>query len=187
MIKRISDYFLHIANLKTLAVATAVYLVFAAYVMPQGAKRFEEINGTKVSILDLQFSYNPVQAKAILANYNAEGRSYAIKFGLIADTFYPMAYTFLFSIITTLIFKRLSRYEVRTGYLHLFPLLILPVDYGENTGIVTLMKKYPDLSNADVYFTSFLTSLKWSLLAGLLIIIVGALIALGVKSFAKSH
>jgi hypothetical protein len=187
MLQRLSDYLLSIANRKTFAAALVVYLVFGAYVMPQGAKKFEEISGKKVEILDLQLSYSPDKAKAILADYNDAGRAFAIKFGLIADTVYPLAYTFLFLIITAMIFKGLANYNVRTGYLHLFPLLILPVDYLENISLVNLMTSYPNLSDASIHIASAFTSLKWGLVGILAFITLGGLALLAVKRLGKTN
>lgn len=186
MIKRLSDFFLNIAGLRTFLAALAIYLVFGAYVMPTGAKTFQEKAGQKVEILDLQFNYNPAQARQIIDKYGQEGRSYAIQFGLVADTFYPMAYTFLFLIITSLIFKNLKNKGLNTGSLHLFPLVIVPVDYLENLSIANLMLKYPQVSDNEILIASFFTSFKWCLVAGLILIILGALVLMLTKKPARA-
>jgi hypothetical protein len=187
MIQKISTFFLSIANWKTFAGALIVYLVFGAYVMPHGAKKIEELSGKKIEILDLQFSYSPGKAKAILADYNDASRSFAIKFGLIADTIYPLAYTFFFLVITSMIFKGLLNRGVKTGYLHLFPLLILPLDYLENVCIVNLMKNFPAISDMQVHMASFFTSVKWIFVAALAAIIIYGLARLSIKSLSKAN
>lgn len=186
MIKKISDYFLKIASLRTFLAALAIYLVFGTYVMPTGAKKFEEKAGQKVEILDLQFTYSPAKARQIIDKYGQGGRDYAIQFGLVADTFYPVAYTFLFLIITSLIFKNLKSKGLNTGSLHLFPLVIVPVDYMENLSIANVMLKYPQISDNEIQIASFFTSLKWCLVAGLILIILGALVLLVTKKPARA-
>ncbi|HLP21050.1 MAG TPA: hypothetical protein VK174_12145 [Chitinophagales bacterium] len=185
MIRKVSAYFLRIANWKTFVAALLLYLLFGAYVMPQGAKAFEANSGKKVEILDLQFHYTPEQARSIIADYGDAGRSFAIKFGLIADTLYPLAYTFFFLMITSLIFKGLINKGTRTGNLHLFPLFILVVDYCENIGIANLMNSYPNFTDTEVHVASFFTSLKWCLVVGLALITIGALIILLLKKQPK--
>ena len=165
MLDKIGDFFWRIAGLKSFIAALLIYLVFGGWVMPQGAQRIQELSGKKVEILDLQFSYSPERAKAILANYNDASRDFAIKFGLIADTLYPMSYTFLFLVIIGWVFKSLAGYGFRIRYIHLLPFLVMLVDYGENICIATLLKSFPDVSDNLINVSSMFTSLKWSLLA----------------------
>lgn len=185
MIRKVSAYFLRIANWKTFVAALLLYILFAGFIMKRGAQAFEDISGKKVEILDLQFHYTPEQARSIIADYGDAGRSFAIKFGLIADALYPLAYTFFFLMITSLIFKGLINKGTRTGNLHLFPLFILVVDYCENVGIANLMNSYPNFTDTEVHIASFFTSLKWCLVIGLALITVGALTILLLKKQPK--
>lgn len=185
MLAKVSGWFYRISNIKTLLAAIAVYLVFGAYVMPTGAKTFTAKAGQQVEILDLQFNYTPAKARQIIDLYSTEARAYAVKFGLIADTLYPLAYTFLFLIITSLIFKNLKDKGIDTGSLHLFPLVIVPVDYLENISIANLLLKYPHLTDNEIRVASFFTSLKWCLVAGLVLIIAGGFVTLLLKKAPK--
>ena len=173
MIEKIVDGFRTIASLKSFLIGLGVYLLFGAYIMPQGAKKYQEISGKKVEILDLQYSYAPEKARTIINSYGADGRAFAIKFGLLADTLYPLVYTFLFIIILALIYKSLDKYGVVSKNIHLFPILILVADYCENIGVAVLLYKYPNISDTQINVVSAFTSLKWSL------VIILALIALG--------
>ena len=165
MLDRVSDFFWRIAGFKTFITALLIYLFFGAYVMPQGAAKIQEICGKKVEILDLQFTYTPEKAHSILDQYNAAGRSFTATFTMLADTLYPVSYTFLFLMIMGWLFKSLSAYGFKVRYIHLLPFAVMLVDYSENIGIVTMLKTYPDFSNGTVFITSTFTSLKWSLLA----------------------
>ena len=187
MIEKISDFFWRIANWKTFLLGLIVYLIFGGYVMPHGAKTFNDLSGKKVEVMDLQFFYTPEKAREIISQYSDAARNFAIQFGLMADTVYPVAYTFLFLIITTLIFKGLAKYNITYKYLHLFPLIILPVDYFENICVATLFKTYPNFSNGLAYLATFFTTLKWSLVILLLLIVIAGLITLAVKQFSKAN
>lgn len=155
--------------------------------MPQGVKMFQEISGKPdIQVLDLQFCYSPEKARSIISDYGEEGRGLAIKFGLIADTVYPMTYTFYFIIILTWILKGLSVYGIRYKNLHLFPLLILLVDYLENINLANLFRTYPSFSDVQVHIASFFTSLKWSLVGVLAVLILCALIWLLQKKLSKA-
>ncbi|HRG87669.1 MAG TPA: hypothetical protein PLW44_01525 [Chitinophagales bacterium] len=185
MLANVSGWLYRIANVKTLLAAIAVYLVFGAYVMPTGTKTFAAKAGQQVEILDLQFNYTPAKARQIIDLYGTDARAYAVKFGLIADTLYPLAYTFLFLIITSLIFKNLKAKGIDTGSLHLFPLVIVPVDYLENISIANLLLTHPGFSDKAAQIASFFTSLKWCLVAGLVLITFGGLITLLLKKTPK--
>ena len=165
MLHKISEFFWRIAGLKTFLAAILIYLVFGAYIMPQGLQQIQQINGKPVKVLDLQFSYTPEDARNFIGQYNEAGRNFAANFELIADGLYPVAYTFLFLIIMGWVFKSLSVYGVRVRYIHLMPFLVMLVDYGENTCIITMLKTFPDFSNNVAWLSSLFTSLKWSLLA----------------------
>jgi len=165
MLEKISAFFWRIVGWKTFIPALLIYIVFGAYIMPQGAQKIQELSGKKVEILDLQFSYTPEKAKAIIANYSNISRDFAAKFEMIADTFYPVSYTFLFLVIIGWVFKSLAVYGFRIRYIHLLPFLVMAVDYGENACIITMLKSFPDFSDSLAVISSLFTSLKWCLLA----------------------
>jgi hypothetical protein len=173
MITRIAHYISSIADWKILTAAIILYIFFGTYVMPNGANKFKELSGGKeVKILDLQFSYSPDSARAYLADYSPEARDYAIKFGLGADSFYPIAYTFLLVIIVALIYKTPDPKGTFLQSIHLFPLGILIIDYMENICIASLHFGYPDIADWQIRLASSFTSLKWSLAIMIIPIII---------------
>ena len=165
MLQKIGDWVWRIAGWKTFVPALLIYIVFAGFVMQSGSQRIREIAGKKTEIIDLQFSYTPEKAKAIIAQYGEAGRDFAVKFELIADTLYPLVYTFLFLMIMGWVFKSLAGYGFTVRYIHLFPFLVLIADYCENVCIIKMLRTYPDFSDQLAYLSSSFTSLKWSLLA----------------------
>ncbi len=175
MLQKIADFFWRIAGWKTFVAALLIYIVFGAVVMPKGAQMMQQISGKNVEILDLQFGYTPEKARAIISQYGDNGRAFAAKFELIADTFYPISYTFLFLMIMGWVFKLLAPYGFRIRYIHLLPFLVMLADYSENACIVSMLKGYPDISDRLATISSLFTSLKWSLLAVQTFIIAVAL------------
>lgn len=175
MLQNIANFFWRISGWKTFLAGLAIWLIFGTVIMPGGAAKIQQISGKKVEVLDLQFTYTPEKARAILADYGENGRRFAANFELIADTLYPLAYTFLFLIIISWVFKSLSVYGIRIRYVNLLPFLVMAADYCENAGIITMLKNYPGFSDNVVVISSFFTSLKWSLLA-LQAFIIGAAI-----------
>ena len=183
MIQKTLNNFWQAANGKTFFAALVVYIFFGAVVMPAGAKKVSEVSRKKVEILDLQFSYSPEMARHIISEYSDSGRKYAIQFGLIADTFYPISYTFLFVVLTAWIFKAID--PIKFKRVLLLPLVIPVVDYGENLNIALLMYGYPQLHDWQVHLSSLFTSLKWILVVLQVLVIVGALLWLICKKLSK--
>jgi hypothetical protein len=175
MLGKISGFFWRIAGWKTFLAGLFIYMFFATEVMPYGVKMFRLLSrNEKIEILDLQFSYSPEKARAIIAEYGDGGRLFAARFEMTMDTAYPLAYTFLFIITIAWIYKALSRYGIVYAYIHLLPLLGMMADYCENICIVTMFKNYPGFSDTVARLSSFFTSLKWSLVGvEVLVILVG--------------
>lgn len=174
MLNKIVDFFWGIAGLKAFIAALLIYLAFAGLVMSPGAAKIQQLSGKKIEILDLQFTYTPAKARAIIADYGDAARNYAANFEMIADTLYPVVYTFLFAIMISWVFKSLSAYGVRVKYVLLLPYCVMFADYGENIGIIQMLKTFPNFSDFHVVISSFFTSLKWSLLVVETVIIGGS-------------
>ena len=179
MLKIIADFFLRIAGWKTFIAGLLVYLVFGAYIMPHGLAAIQELSGSKVEVLDLQFSYSPEKVHSILSGYTDESRAYARRFNAIEDSLYPVAYTFLFLIMMGWLSRSLAGYGVRMGYVHLLPFVVMVADYSENTCIITMLREYPEIPNRLVHISSILTSTKWTVLGLEVVIILGGLGLLG--------
>ncbi len=174
MFQNASSFFRNIAGWKSFLPAMALYLFFGAYVMPNGAKKFSELSGQEVKILDLQFSYSPEKAKQIISEYSDEARSYAVQFGLIADTFYPVAYTLILVITIAWLFKKPDSAGTALQHIHMMPFATMVVDYFENIFIAFMHIKYPYVADVQIYISSTLTSLKWSLaIVSFLILLAG--------------
>lgn len=186
MIEKTLNFFWQLAGWKAFTGALVLYIFFGAVVMPLGAKKFSEVSGKKVEILDLQFFYSPEKARNIISEYGDAGRQYAIQFGLIADTLYPISYTLLFIILTAWIYKSIN--SGNSVYLLCLSLLIMLIDYCENLNIASLMYKYPAVSDLQIYVSSMFTSAKWTLVLGQVLLIVVGLVWLGyLKLIKKAH
>ncbi len=164
MLQHISTLFWRIAGIKTFIPALVVYLFFGAYMMPQGLKTMQELSGKKLEVLDLQFYYTEAEAKEILSAYGPDLLKRAAVFEAIADTLYPVAYTFLFIIMLAWIYKSVAAYRPVAAHIHLLPLVVMLADYCENTGIIRMLLTYPDFGALLPGVTTVFTMIKWSVL-----------------------
>ena len=186
-LQSIIDLLYSVTGWRIFAVAVIAYLVFGAYIMPHGLMRIQELSGKKVEVMDLQYTYTPERAREIISAYTDESRAYAAQFNLIADSAYPVVYTFLFLIMMAGLFRAISAYGWHAGYLHLLPLPVMLADYCENSCIIRMMHSYPNFSDGLVRLSSACTTIKWSLLGLEVLLIIGALGILAYHRMKKSE
>ncbi len=182
---RVSDFFWRLAGWKAFAVAFLFYAVMGFYIMPHGASTIQQLAGKPVRIMDLQFSYTPEKAKAIISEYMPEAREQSARFSAIADSIYPFAYTFLYIVATAWVFKSGGRHGVVINHLHLLPFGAFFIDFCENASIIHLMHTYPDFTDSSVLIASFFTSLKWTLCAAQTLVLLGGIALLISDKFRK--
>lgn len=173
----LSDFLKKIANRWTFLMALTIYLPFGLYIMPEGMRTIQEVAGKKVEVLDLQFNYNASKVESILSEYNEEARFMAARFNAIADSLYPVAYTFLYIILTAWVYNNVGKYRNVWKHIHLLPLSVMLIDYAENSGIIYMLRHYPNYSKEVPLIFGLITSFKW-LMVGVVSIVVLAGIAI---------
>lgn len=165
--------------------ALLIYLFFATVVMPGGAKYIQDANGCACLIFDLQYSYSFEQASKILSCYTNEGIKSAILFSLIADTLYPLSYSFLFICAFILLIRKTDyKLPVDVRYIVWTPIATLCIDLFENMNVNLLMWSYPNITETQVFICSVTTSTKWTMV-GLLFIILFYLFIRKIFSFLR--
>lgn len=177
--KKFSAFFIERAGGKLFIAALVVYIAFAGGVMGTGSKYMSRLSGTEVEILDLQMTgYNMDSVNSILAEYSPEARAFSVKFSLIADSVYPVVYTFLFIVILTWVMKSGNESRMLAKYFHLVPLLTLFIDYAENAAIVSVVGSFPAQTSGQVQLASVLTIAKWLSIVLQIVVLLVALVKL---------
>lgn len=148
----------HISSIATLVKLTLVSVLFPAILFP--------LYGLgDVKLLDLHFSYSPNQVYEHLAALGEEGRSAYTYMLLTADLAFPVIYSLALSVALILVMKKLFPPASRFRYLCLFPFLILIIDWCENLILAFVTCAFPESVDWLVISASFFTSLKWTLVA----------------------
>jgi hypothetical protein len=148
-----------------------LFLVVAinVFVVPAIYPRFET--------LDLQSSYSPEKAYQLITSYGEEGRQYYALIELTLDVIYPLLNALFFSSLTIYFFRRTFPLESFWQKLPLLALVVMAVDYVENTGIVIMLLNYPRrldiVAQATNLFTVAKFALSWVELALALIGLIG--------------
>lgn len=160
--KRILDWFIKHATVKNLILAFMAVIPFNLFLFPFLTGKIEKYSGG-VSTLDVTLGYLPSTAQQFIAAYTPEGRSIYILTEWTADLFYPLAYTFLFSILLALIYKEAFPADSPFHNLRWAPLAMMVFDYLENISITFLLAAYPQSLSPLAVIASFASLLKWVL------------------------
>jgi hypothetical protein len=124
--------------------------------------------------LDLYFFYSPDQVYAHLAALGAAGRSAYIGMALTSDMVFPVIYSMALSVTFMLVLRKLLPPASRFRYLCLFPFLTAIADGCENLGLAVATRAFPERADAMVRCASSFTSLKWTLLAVTVLMLLAA-------------
>ncbi len=155
------------ASVKLSLILLGLVVVFNVLIMPRLA------GDQEVVPIDLQFAYTPERAYELIDSYSDETRSvYAIG-EMTFDVAYPIVYTLFMSVTLMLLYPN-------KGRIAWLPYVVFTADMLENTGIIIMLKNYPSHLNEIAWMTSTFSTLKWTLVFVVAIII---LVGLGRKIF----
>jgi hypothetical protein len=144
-----------ISRVPVLVALLAFYLLFALYILPNGANEME------TGPLDLKFSYSPATAYEMIEAYGEQGRARYARSAMTMDVAYPIVYTLMFIVWISLALKGTNLSPTRQCWVSMSPLSVFILDLTENAGIVAMLKTYPDQHNTLATATSLATSAKW--------------------------
>ncbi len=156
------------SGLKSLIILFAMIMVFNLLLFPL----FMPADGD-TKPLDIMFAYSPEDAYEMIKGIEDEGRQNYLKGLLLVDYIYPVIYSLFLGFSIFLLYKN--------TLLSISPLLILLSDYLENTGIIIMLSLYPSEIRSIAMTTSFFTSLKWTLVLIVILVIITGLIRRAVK------
>jgi hypothetical protein len=128
--------------------------------------------------LDLQFCYTPVEAYARVSGYTDYVRSMYVLMELTLDILYPVIYSVALCCALFLFYRRPKLAQL--------PLLLIILDWIENGFIVFILISYPKKRDWLVQMASLFTSLKWTLIAICVILLLSGAVRLLFKGKDKN-
>lgn len=124
--------------------------------------------GEGLKPLDVMFAYSPAEAYGMIAAYGEEARQDYVRGLLLIDFAYPIVYSLLLGFGIYLLWHN--------PRLSMQPLLIMAADYLENTGILIMLTAWPERVTGLATVTSIFTTLKWSMVALAVILILSGMV-----------
>ena len=181
MFARFSAWLGSIAKGWLVLVLFVIEIAFMGFILPGAQARIESFSGG-IGPLDLTFFPSAQQALAAIAAYGNEGRTFYATIELTADILYPIAYTFFYSLLITLLLRAAFDQNSSLQRLNLLPFGAWLFDLLENVCILTLLFSYPAQSSLVASALTIMNGIKW-LFAGASILAL--LFALGAWVFKK--
>lgn len=177
MNNKLMDWFTTHASLKNIVFALMAVIPFNALIFPL---LMRQITAQSVSIgmLDVTLGYLPQSALQSVEAYGASGRTWYLITQWTADLLYPIAYTFLFSLLLASLYLRSFLPDSPFQNLRWAPIGMMGFDYLENITISLLMIYYPNSPLSLAVIASFASLLKWVLAATSGIALIAGLAAL---------
>lgn len=161
---------------RTLVASFAFFVVLAALIngRPFGLSALAQITGG-ATILDMAFTYTPVQAYAMLAALGDAGRAFYLTRIVPLDLVFPAAYTLFYAVAITWLLSCWLPEGSPWMRLNVVPLVAGIADYCENIGVIALLLSYPAELYGVAAFTGVMSPIKYTFIAGSVLIILGAL------------
>ena len=132
-----------------------------------------------MKILDMMpTGYDAQYVNTLFNTLGTDGRDSYFYHQLPLDLIYPALFGVSSCLVLAYFLNKLGKLESSLFYLCLLPLLSGLFDYGENIGIINMLKDYPNISTLQVQTTSFFTVVKSVFTTIYFIILIITLLAL---------
>jgi hypothetical protein len=133
-----------------------VYAIMLIVTIPQVMKYS---GGMK--ILDMMpTGYDPQYVQTLFTALGTAGRDSYLYHQLPVDLIYPALFGISSSLVIAYFLNKIGKFEGKLFYLSLLPLCSGLFDYGENIGIINMLRSYPNISTIQVQTTSIFSVLK---------------------------
>ena len=166
IVGRVSSAIQKISSGRALLASFTFFAVSAALIngRPFGLAALEKITGG-AGILDMEFTYTPVQAYAMLAALGDAGRAFYLTRIVPLDLVFPLAYTLFYAVAISWLLSRWLPAESPWMRLNLVPLVAGAADYCENIGVVAMLLAYPAELYGVAAFTAVISPIKYTFIA----------------------
>ena len=134
---------------------------------------------TLLDMMPMGYDYN--YAYQLFTSLGETGREVYLYYQIPIDMIYPLLFGLSYSLILAYFLKKLNKLNTKTIYFCLLPIIVGIADYGENIGIITMLIKYPNLSEQMTSTTNAFTIIKSLVTSLYFAILIIVLVSLGIK------
>ena len=177
MNNKLLDWFTAHASLKNIVLAMMAVIPFNALIFPLLMRQITAHSGS-TGMLDVTLGYLPQSALQAIEAYGASGRTWYLITQWTADLLFPIAYTFLFSLLLASLYRRAFLPDSPFQNLRWAPIGMMGFDNLENITISLLLISFPNSPVILAVIASIASMLKWVLAATAGIALLAGLAAL---------
>ena len=179
---RLSNTLQRRATGRVTLLATIVFILFTALVLPRQAAEAETISGDAGSP-DTSFWYTPDDLYRMADAYGPAGRQAYLRARWTFDLVWPVVYTAFLSLTISWVYRRAFARESRWQWANLVPVAGMLLDYLENSATSLVMARYPALTPGIAHLAPLFTLTKWVFVNGsFVLLLIGAIAILWRKS-----
>lgn len=161
------------ASVKLSLFLLVLMIIFNALIMPSLA------GDEQIVPIDLQFAYSADTAYELIDSYSEETRHTYMIGEMTKDVLYPIIYTLFLSLTLLLLYPKNNK-------ISLMPYVIFIADMLENTGIIAMLYNYPAKLKTVAIITSVFSTIKWSLVIIMLLVLIFGLAKAIKNKFKKA-
>jgi hypothetical protein len=174
---RLSAWLSRVSSWPVALVATAVFVVFLAVVLPQQSRSARAATGSAASP-DTALFYTPQDLYQIAEDYGPAGRAAYVRARWTFDVVWPLAYTAFLATALSIVLGRAAGAGSPWRLANLAPVAGMLFDYLENSATSLVIGRFPQRTPVVDLLAPLFTALKWLFVNGSFVLLVGgALIA----------
>lgn len=156
--------------------SSLVYLGMVAFTVP---KIMQYANGIKLPDLMLT-GYNFEYVNALFTSLGTEGRHIYLWQQIPLDLVFPALFVLCYSLLLAYFIKKLKPSKSSLFFFCWLPVIGGTADYLENFGIITLLRRFPAITEQTVQLTSLATVIKSSAITVYFLVLLVVLVAVGI-------
>jgi len=177
-IQHLSTILHHWATGRVVLLATVVFILFTALVLPRQAVE-AELASSGAGSPDTSFWYTPTELYQMAETYGLAGRQAYVKARWTFDLVWPLVYTAFLSLTISWVYRRAFAAESCWQLANLVPVAGMLLDYLENSATSLVMARYPALTPGIAHLAPLFTLTKWVFVNGsFVLLLIGIIVAL---------
>ena len=179
--RRIDFYFKefiyrHIKGKRVLIWVSITYLIYA-FILLVSIPSVSKFTGGMNTFNMMPFGYSSEYVLKLLSTLGTEGRHAYLLHQIPLDLVFPFIFAFGNCLLIGFLLNKINSLKGKLMYLCLLPVFASWFDYLENVGVMTMLLKYPTVTEFVIHFTEFFSVTK-SLLMNIFFIVLFVLFGL---------
>lgn len=179
MLRKLDHIIRKVADWPGAILLVALYIVSSALIFNNGfIPKLQALTPGR-DILDNTFGYSSADVISLFDSYGEAGRQAYLSYLLIFDFAYPLLFAFASSALLGWIIISHVENSKALRWLYLSPFLLLPLDYIENLGLITMLLNFPTQMLGLASAVGLVTTIKLVLVNCLMVVTLLAIVAAG--------